>query len=128
MADQLGNSLSYCTDSDLKHSVDTCSDLFHEDVCASLLSSRLLLLLWLLWNRLAILVVLRWHVVLLGHNRGAVLFVISIVDEHVVLLRVDHSFDQFACVITLTLKDCANNIHNLGTQGRASHEDALNDR
>ena len=130
VADQLGNGLSNCANGDLEDSIDTCSDLLYEDVCASRLASWLLLLLLLLlsWNRLAVLVVLRWHSVFLRHDRGAVFLVISVVDEHIVLLSVDHSFDQFTSVVTLALQHLANDVHNLGAQGWAPHENALDNR
>ena len=63
--------------------------------------------------------------VFLGNNRGTILFVVSIVDEHVVLFRVDDCFDELSGVIAFALQDLANDVHDFGAKGWASHEDAL---
>jgi len=52
-------------------------------------------------------------------------FVFIIVGENVVLLRINDSFNNFPCVITLCLKDLANYIHNLWANRRTSHENTL---
>lgn len=87
VANQLGNSLSHCANSDFEDRVNTSADFLDENVgSASLWLLLLLLLLWLWRNRLSILVVLDWHLILLWDNRSTILLVVSVIDKHVVLL------------------------------------------
>ena len=86
VSNQLWNRFAHRPDSDLENGVDTRSNFFYKDVCASsvrLLCRRLLLLLRD-WH--AVLVVLWSHDFLLRHNRSAIFFVVRIVNEQVVLL------------------------------------------
>jgi hypothetical protein len=129
VTDELRDCLTDGADGDLENGVDTHADLLHEDVgAAGHAAVLLLLLLRLLLDRLAILIELLGHLVLLGHDRRAVLLVITVVNEHVVLLGVDDSFDELASVIALTLQDLADDVHDLGAQRGAAHENPLNNR
>ena len=89
VSNQLWNGLSNGADNDLEVRVDTSADLLHEDVGAVSRVLVLRLLRLVLAGRVAdqvsVLVVLG-HILLLRHDRGAVLLVVLIVDEHVVLL------------------------------------------
>lgn len=112
---QLRNNLTNRANRDLEHSIDTGANLLNEDVFAAHHGLLLLLhLLLLLWNRLTVLVILLRHLVFGGHDGGAVLLVVGIVDEHVVLLRVNDGLHEFSRVVTLTLQDLADNVHDLG--------------
>ena len=85
VANEFGNRLTDRADSDLEDGVDSGSDLLHKDVLAPGL--WLLIHVWLILGHwVAGGVVLRRHLVLLGHDRSAVLLVIGIVHEDVVLL------------------------------------------
>jgi hypothetical protein len=130
VSNQLGDRFTHRPDRDLKYGIDTSANLLDEDVGAASIGGLLLLLLLLGLvgrNDLAVLVVLGRHVVFCRDDRSAVFFVVSVVDEHVVLLRVDDSFDQFTGVVTLSLEDLADNVHDLGAEAGASHEDTLDD-
>jgi hypothetical protein len=72
-------------------------------------------------------VVLRSFNILLRDDRSTIIFVICVVDEQVVLLRVNDSFDKFTGVVTLSLKNLDDNVHDLWTNTRASHENTLDD-
>ena len=87
VSDQLWNGLSNGANNDLEVGVDTSADLLNEDVgtAARVLRSRLVILALRIVNKVSVLVVLG-HILLLRHNRCAVLLVVLIVDEHVVLL------------------------------------------
>lgn len=134
VSNELRDGLSDRADSDLEDRVDTGANLFHEQVCSA--GPRLLRLLYLLLlvrvtlrlvlDSHTVLVVLR-QVLLSGHDRGAVLFVVSVVDEHVVLLGVDDGFDELTSVIALPLQDLADDVHDFGAKAWAPHEDALDD-
>ena len=125
--DQLGNGLSHSADRDLEDSVDTGADLLNEDVGSAGAWLLLLLMLGLLRDRLSVLIVLLRHLLVLRHNRGAVLFVVSVVDEHVVLFGIDDRLDELTGMVAFALKDLADNVHDLWAQGWASHEDSLDD-
>ena len=128
VSNQLGDRFTHRPDRDLKHGVDTGANLLDEDVGAASIGLLLGLGRCLSGrNDLAVLVVLGRHVVFIRYDRSAVLFVVSVVDEHVVLLRVDNSFDEFTSVVTLSLEDLTDNIHDLGAEAGASHEDTLDD-
>ena len=130
VSDQLRDGLSNGTNRDLEISIDTATDLFNKDISAASRAWRnlilLLLLLLVLLDWHAILVVL-WHGFLLRNDRGAVFLVVSIVDEHVVLLRINDGLDKFTAMVAFTLKDLDNDVHDLWSQSWASHENALND-
>ena len=128
VANQLRDGLTYRADGDLEDSINAGADLLHEDVGATLLRSRLLLLLLNgRLDRLALCVELLRHLVLLRHNRCPILLVVGIVDEHVVLLGVDDGLYELAGMVALPLETLADNIHDLGSKGRDSHEDTLDD-
>ena len=126
VTNQLGDGLTNSADSDLEDSVDTGADFLDENVGSTSASGLLLLLLlWLLGDDLAILVVLRRHLVFLRNDRGAVLFVLLVVDEHVVLFGVDDGLNEITSVVAFSLKNEADDVHDFWTEGRASHENAL---
>ena len=90
VSDQLWNGLSNGANNDLEVGVDTSADLLNEDVgtaarVLAFLRSSLAILALRIVNKVSVLVVLG-HILLLRHNRCAVLLVVLIVDEHVVLL------------------------------------------
>ena len=89
VSDQLWNGLSNGADNDLEVGVDTSTDFLNKDVGTAarvlVLRSRLAILALRIVNKVSVLVVLG-HILLLRHNRCAVLLVVLIVDEHVVLL------------------------------------------
>ena len=60
--------------------------------------------------------------VILRHNTRPVLFVVEVVDEHVVDFRLNHCLDQFARVVSFSLQECGNDVHNFGTQSGAPHK------
>ena len=124
VSNKLWNSFAHRPDRNLKNSVDACSNLFHEDVRTTSVG-LLRLRLWL--NKHTVLVVLRSFNFLLRHDRSAIIFVICVVDEQVVLLRVDDSFDKFTGVVTLSLKNLDDYVHDLWANTRASHENTLDD-
>lgn len=103
VANQLRDGLTYRADSDLEDSINAGADLLHEDVGATLLRSRLLLLLNGRLDRLALCVELLRHLVLLRHDRCPILLVVGIVDEHVVLLGVDDGLYELAGMVALPL-------------------------
>lgn len=126
VTNQLGDRLTNSADSDLEDSVDTGADFLDENVGSTSASGLLLLLLlWLLGDDLAILVVLRRHLVFLRNDRGAVLFVLLVVDEHVVLFGVNDGLNEITSVVAFSLKNEADDVHDFWTEGRASHENAL---
>ena len=51
-----------------------------------------------------------------------------IVDEHVVLFGVDDGLDELTCVVSFSLEDLTDDVHDLGTERGYAHEDAFNDR
>lgn len=86
VSDQFWNGLSNGADYDLEVGVDTGADLLNEDVgTATRVLAFLRSLAGRLLDKVSVLVVLG-HVLLLRHNRCAILLVVLIVDEHVVLL------------------------------------------
>ena len=86
VSDQFWNGLSNGADYDLEVGVDTGADLLNEDVgTATRVLTFLRSLPGRLLDKVSVLVVLG-HVLLLRHNRCAILLVVLIVDEHVVLL------------------------------------------
>ena len=90
VSDQFWNGLSNGADYDLEVGVDTGADLLNEDVGTAtrglvFLRIRSASLAGRLADKVSVLVVLG-HVLLLRHNRCAILLVVLIVDEHVVLL------------------------------------------
>lgn len=95
---------------------------------------RLLLLLWVLSLRIfdkdSILIVLRllWLVCIFWYDRGTVLLVLSVVDEEVVLLSIDDSFNKFSSMVSFSLQDGDDDIHDLWTKTWESEENLLDDR
>ena len=90
VSNQLWNSLSNGADNDLEVGIDTSADLLNEDVrtaarVLAFLRIRSVILALRIVNKVSVLVVLG-HILLLRHNRCAVLLVVLIVYEHVVLL------------------------------------------
>lgn len=105
VTNQLGDGLTNCADSDLEDGVNTSADFLNENV-GSTSTLRLvlhLLLLLLLGDNLTISIVLRGHVIFLRNNRGAVLLVFLVVNEHVVLFRIDDSLNEITSVVTFSL-------------------------
>ena len=83
MTNELWNSLANCPYCDLKNCIDPHTHLLDEDI---LTAGRLALrLLRLSGDGLALGIELLGHLFFLRHNRCTILFVFSIVDEHVVL-------------------------------------------
>ena len=116
VADELRHGLSHGSNRDLEVGVDTRADFLNEDVSAAAgprgdLLPSWLVSLWLILDWHAVLIVLR-HVLLCGHNRGTVFLIVGIVDEHVVLFRVDDSLDMLTAIVSFALKDLNDNIHD----------------
>ena len=72
-------------------------------------------------------VVLRRHLVFLGHNRCAILFVVCVVDEHIVLFRVNDGFDELTAMVAFALQNHDNDVHDFRAERRASHKNTLDD-
>ena len=110
MTDKLGNSFSDSAKDNLEVSINSGSDFLHKEVSTGLTLLRRWASLFLFRFRdwLALVVVsYRFFLLLifLWHNRGTVEFVVVIIGEYVVLLRVNDCFDNISCVITLRLQD-----------------------
>ena len=104
MANKLGNGLAYGPDCDLENSIYTSSHFFHKDIG---------IFLRLLVN---------------GNKLSAVFFVVGIVDKHVVLFRINDSFHKLTCVITFTLENLQDAVHDLWADCRHFNEDSINER
>jgi len=110
VTNKLGNSLSDSAKDNLEVSINSGSDFLHKEVSTGLTLLRRWASLFLFRFRdwLALVVVsYRFFLLLifLWHNRGTVEFVVVIIGEYVVLLRVNDCFDNISCVITLCLQD-----------------------
>ena len=116
MTDQLRNSLSNCAKDDLEIGVNSRSDFLHEEVSSLLpliLLGWVLLLLWKWASLVVVLYCLGLILILLWDNRGALKFVSFIIRENVILLCINDGFNNLSCVVTLLLKDLANDVHYL---------------
>ena len=108
MANKLRNGLAYCPNCDLKDSLYASSHFFNKHIG----TSNWLLLLLLLDR----------------HKLCAVFFVVGIVDEHIILFRIYDSLDKLTSVITFTLKNLQDAVHDLGADCRHFDEDFINER
>ena len=63
--------------------------------------------------------------ILLWNDRCAVELVVFIIGENVVLFGINHGLHNVSAVITLCLENLANDVHDLWSNRRASHEDPL---
>ena len=104
MTDKLRNGLANCPNRDFKDSIDASSHFFHKDTG---------ILLRLLMD---------------SHELCAVFFVVGIVDKHIVLLRIYDGFHELSCVITFTLKNLQDAVHDLGADCRHFNENSFNER
>ena len=104
MTDKLGNGLAYGPNRDLKDSIYASSHLFHKDIGIFL---RLLMD---------------------GNKLGAIFFVVGIVDKHIILLRIYDGLHELTCVITFTLKNLQDAVHDLGADCRHFNENSFNER
>lgn len=74
---------------------------------------------------LSLLAILDWHTVLIEldlgsvvsirHNRSSILFVVSVVDKEIVLLRVNDGFNKLPGVVSLPLENVEDDVHDLWT-------------
>ena len=123
--------LAHRANGDFEYSIDTSAHLLYEDIRAARHSGvlihlvLLLLLLLRIIDRLAVLIILLWHLVFFRNNRSSVLLVVLVINEHIVLLRVNYGLNQLTGMITLTLKALADDIHDLRSERWAAHEDSL---
>ena len=89
----------------------------------------LLSLVWLLFDWLAVLVVLRllWLVVSVWDDRSAILLIISIVHKDVVLFCINDCFDQVSGVVSFSLENGLDDIHDLWSKTWESEEDFVDE-